>query len=254
MPRFKRKHPKHVLITGATRGIGRALAEEYAREGVTLSLCGRNEILLARVAETCCQQGAQVFTKILDVRDKAEMHQWIEKVDEEKPIDLVIANAGICEEGFSEELVERTFQTNVMGTFNTIHPVIEKMKSRREGQVGIVSSMAGFRGFSSAPAYSSSKATLRFYGEALRGRLSSDGIAVSVISPGFVDTAMTQGNDFYMPFLVKTEKAAKIIKNGLARNQGEIAFPKLIYWFTRAFTSLPGWIFSWFSQRLPQKE
>ncbi len=235
------KHPKVILITGASSGIGEALALEYATDGATLVLIGRDLDRLDAVAAKCRDGGAEVRLATIDVTEAKFFGQWLEGVDSTTPIDLVIANAGISGGtgggGEPDEQVRRIFAINVDGVFNTLHPLIPRMSKRRRGQIAIMSSLAAFRGYPGAPAYCASKAAVRSYGESLRGSLAADGVEVSVICPGFIKTPMTAVNPFKMPFLMEADRAARIIKRGLARNRARIAFPLPTYfaaWLTGA--------------------
>lgn len=223
------KFPSVVLITGASSGIGYALAMSYATPGRVLFLAGRDEARLSDISLACRQQGSEVHTKIIDVSDKHIMDEWITQIDQLHPLDLVIANAGISggggEDGEPDELVYTLFDINLHGVLNTVLPVSRIMKKRGHGQIALMSSMAGFRGFPSAPAYSSSKAAVKAFGEGLRGNLAPHGIKVSVICPGFVKSRITDKNKFPMPFLMSANKAANIIKRGLQKNKPLIAFP-----------------------------
>lgn len=240
------KNPKNILITGASSGIGAALALEYAKSGNTLHLQGRSEERLQKIAENCKQLGAVVHTKIIDVTDVKPMREWMEWADTMSSLDLVIANAGISAGtgGTSEssEQVNRIFATNVNGVLNTIQPIIPHMVSRAHGQVAIMSSLAGIRALPSSPAYSASKAAVRYYGEALRGVLGKQGVYVSVICPGYIKTPMTDVNNFPMPFIMNAEKSAKIIVNCLEKGKGRIAFPLALY--------IPLWLLSCLSPRI----
>ncbi len=242
-----RPAPKSILITGASSGIGRALALAYAAPNVHLALCGRNRNRLAEVAGECLAKGADVSEKVLDIQDRFACADWLLKIDQKAPLDLVIANAGIStgtQPGVSEEeQIRDVFAINMAGTLNTVLPAIERMKSRQHGQIAVLSSLAGFRGMPSAPAYSASKAAIRSYGEGLRGRLAGDGIQVSVICPGFVISRITDANDFPMPFLMEADKAAEIIRKGLQKNKARIAFPWQMYLLTRLISAVPqDWI------------
>ncbi|MEX1147478.1 MAG: SDR family NAD(P)-dependent oxidoreductase [Sphingomonadales bacterium] len=256
------QNPKSILITGASAGIGAALAFHYAGPGVTLALSGRNADRLDGVADRCRELGADVITAVVDVADAAGMIDWIDSLECRSPPDLVIANAGISLglDGPStlHAHVTDTFRVNVNGVFNTIHPAIDRMLARggdkaQRGQVAIVSSLAGFHGLPSAPGYSTSKATVRAYGEALRGFLAPHGIAVNVICPGFIVSDMTANNRFPMPFLMSADRAARIISRGLARNRGRIAFPFPMIAAVRILGALPAsWIEALF-RRFPVK-
>lgn len=227
------KNPRNIVITGASSGLGEALAKRYANPGITLYLHGRNAERLAEVAHDCAARGADVRTQIGDVADVSAMEKWLKDADEKTPVDLVIANAGIGagsgENGETPEQVRKVFDINIGGVINTVSPLIPNMIARRRGQIAIMSSFTALRGFPSAPAYSASKACVRAYGEGLRGALLPCGVEVSVICPGFVKTRMTDVNNFPMPFLMEANHAAKIIVRGLEKNKSRIAFPRRLY-------------------------
>jgi short-subunit dehydrogenase len=227
------RDPRSILITGASSGIGEALAEAYARVGITLALTGRDAARLDDIAARCTARGAVVRSALVDAGDRAAMAEWLAVVDRDTPVDLAIANAGISagtgRGGESEEQARRIFAINLDGVLNTIHPLIEPMRRRGRGQLALMSSLASFRGFPGAPAYCASKAAVRVYAEGLRGALKPVGIEVSAICPGFVRSRMTAGNRFPMPFLIDTDRAARIIMRGLESNRGRIAFPLPIH-------------------------
>ena len=237
-------HFSSVVITGASSGIGMALAKAYAADGVTLALLGRDSERLGAVAEACVRKGARCIIASLDVTDAEAMKIWLRNHDLAYPVDLVIANAGISggtsgEDGETEEQVRRIFDVNFNGVLNTIFPLIPLMKSRRKGQIALVSSLAGLRGLSGAPAYSASKGVIRLYGEGMRAILKPYGIAVSVICPGFVRTPMTDINPFPMPFLMSADDAARRIQRGIARKEARIAFPWPMYALVWLLALLP---------------
>jgi len=248
---------KNIIITGASSGLGAALALEYADTGVTLGLIGRDRERLKKVAEQCEAKGAVVKIGIMDVRDDEIISEWLEEFDNTHPVDLIIPNAGISAgAGGSldkQKLLREVFAINVNGTLNSIMPVIPRMQQRKSGQIAIMSSLAGLRGLPSCPAYSASKAAVRFFGEGLRGELAQDGISVCVICPGYIDTPMTQDNDFYMPFLMSPEKAARKIRKGLSLNRSRIAFPLALYIPLWLLACLPNRWTDGFFARLPKK-
>lgn len=215
------RNPQTILITGASNGIGAALAEAYADRGVRLVLGARNAARLAAVAERCRAAGAEVAEQVIDVTDRDAVARWIAGADAERPLELVVANAGIAIGTRGADDIDRvardTFATNVDGVFNTVHPALELMAARGRGQLALVSSLAGFRGLASSPAYCASKAAVRSYGESLRGFAGRYGVQVSVICPGFVRSGMTATNRFPMPFLMDADKAAALIRARLAR-------------------------------------
>ncbi|HAA93781.1 MAG TPA: short-chain dehydrogenase, partial [Rhodospirillaceae bacterium] len=143
--------PSSVLITGASSGIGEALANAYAEAGASLALSGRSERRLEAVAAACRAKGATVNAAILDVQEKDSMQDWIQSVDEAAPLDLVIANAGISGGtgggGEPETQARAIFAINIDGMLNTLHPAIARMQNRGQGQIALMSSLAGFRGF-----------------------------------------------------------------------------------------------------------
>lgn len=248
----------NILISGANSGIGRALAIAYSNSANNLFLCARNLQKLEEVKQICLELKANVFIKSIDVANQAEMAAWIDEIEENYAIDLVIANAGISAgtSGGAESVaqIKKIFATNIDGVLNLINPVAEKMQKRKSGQIALVSSLAGFRGLPSSPAYSASKAAVRVYGEALRGNLAEFGIQVSVICPGYIKTPMTDVNKFYMPFLMSVEKCAHIIKRGLAKNKSRIAFPFPLYFVVWLATLLPPCLTDSVFAKLPKKE
>jgi len=235
--------PRSILITGASNGIGAALAVDYAAPGVFLALGGRHAERLEAVAGQCREKGAETAVAAVEVVDRAAMAAWIGDVDDSHPLDLVIANAGIsagtARAAEPEDKVREIFAVNVDGLFNTLDPAIARMRPRRRGQLALVSSIAGFRGMPRNPAYSASKAAVRSYGEGLRGALWGDNIGVSVICPGFVVSGMTAVNAFPMPFIMEADKAARIIRRGLARDKARIAFPWPMYVAVWLLNTLP---------------
>ena len=250
--------PAAVLITGASSGLGEALAREYAEPGRFLALSGRDKGRLKNVAIACRSFGAEVEAKTVDVADRDATRRWIEKIDAGHCLDLVIANAGISSgsggRGENETQARDIFSVNLAGVLNTVWPALTPMRERGHGQIAIISSIAAFRGLPGAPAYSASKAAVKTYGEALRGWLEPDGVRVSVVCPGFVRSRMTEGNIYPMPFIMDADKAAHIIRKRLERDKARIGFPWPTYalaWL--AGTLPPGWTDALF-KRLPKKD
>lgn len=249
----------NIVITGASSGIGEALAKHYATSGVTLGITGRDGARLAAVADACRAKGASVDAQVIDVTDAATMEAWLKTFDAANPIDLLIANAGVGGGGAKEATPESfaaaraMFDVNIDGVANTIHPILPLMAARGRGQAAVMASLAGYRGLAGAPAYGASKGFAKLYGEGLRGAMAPYGIRVNVICPGFVESRITAQNNFRMPFFMDAPKAARIIAEGLQKNRARIAFPapmSLLVWF---FAALPACISEWIAARLPQK-
>jgi short-subunit dehydrogenase len=249
--------PAAILITGASSGLGEALAVSYARPGATLFLSGRDAARLEAVAEACRARGARVEARVVDAADRAAMEAWMAAAESDAPLDLVIANAGISAGtgglGETADQARAIFAVNLDGVLNTVLPALPAMRARGRGQVAIMSSLASFRGLAGAPAYAASKAAVRLWGEGLRGWLADDGVAVSVICPGFVTTRMTAGNRFPMPLLMDCDRAAAIIVAGLAANRGRIAFPWPMRALTWLFEVMPDAVADRIGRRLPKK-
>lgn len=251
------QQPRAILITGASSGIGEALALAYAAPGIFLALLGRDEARLSAVAGACRAKGAEVAICAGDVTHGAGLGAFIETIDQQHPLDLVIANAGVSAgtEGGRESAAQtrRVLGVNVDGVLNTVLPVIPRMVARRKGQIALMASLAAFRGFPGSPTYCASKAMVRVWGEALRPELAPAGVEVSVICPGFVVSRMTAINKFHMPLLMPAERAAAIIKRGLARNRARIAFPWRLYMAVRLLAALPPGLIDPILARLPRK-
>jgi len=253
------RQPRSILITGASSGIGAALATGYARNGVSLFLGGRDAKRLNEIAQACTARGAAVEEQIVAVTNASMMAAWITEAHATAPLDLVIANAGISagtsdgEHAEPEYQVRRLFAVNVDGALNTVLPALPLMQRRGRGQIALMSSMAGFRGLAGASAYCATKAAVRVLGEGMRGTVAASGIEVSVICPGYVRTPMTAANRFTMPFLMDANRAARIIQSGLARNRSRIAFPLRMYWMLWLLQILPVALTDAIVARLPRK-
>ncbi len=246
-----------ILITGASSGLGAALAEAYAAPGVRLALGGRDAERLDAVAASCRSAGAEVEVAVVDVVDAEATARWVETADDRRALDLVIANAGISagsrSTGESAEQVRRILSVNVDGMVSTVLPAIPRMVGRGRGQIAMMASLAGYRGLPGAPAYCASKAAVKVFGEALRGELAGKGVGVSVICPGYIDTPMTQRNRFPMPFLMDAPSAARLIKRRLARNKARIAFPWPMAAAVWLLQALPPGAIDRLLARLPRK-
>ena len=232
------------LVTGASSGIGEALALECAKRGETLFLSGRNAERLAAVAERCKALGAAaVYTKTVNVTNAEAMRAWMEECDAISPIERVFSNAGVSTGAETEANVRETFSVNVGGCLNTVLPAIDIMKRRGTGwrQIIVTASIAGYAPLKACPSYSATKSCVKNWALALRGMLKQEGIKVSAVCPGFVRSRITDRNLCPMPFFMEADKAARKILRGADRNTGLIAFP----WPMR--------LGAWFVSTLPQR-
>lgn len=219
-----------IVITGASSGIGEAIALDYARPGAALALTGRDPERLETVASACRAKGATVFAETIDVVERERFADWLKAFDDAHPVDLILANAGISVDKDNSSIddfavIRRTFDVNVFGVLNTVEPLLDRMIARGRGQIAVVSSLAGFIGLPYSASYNASKAAIRVWGESLRYVLKKHGIGVSVICPGFVVSRMTANAPFPMPFLMSSARASAIIRRGLAKDRARIAFP-----------------------------
>jgi short-subunit dehydrogenase len=234
-----------IVITGASSGIGEALALDYAAPGVALALTGRDAARLEAVAAACRAKGSAVVADTVDVVDREKLAAWLTAFDDAHPVDLLIANAGISIDKDNSSLddfsvIRKTFDVNVGGVLNTVEPLMSRLMARGRGQIAVVSSLASFIGLPYSASYNASKAAVRVWGESIRYVLRKSGVGVSVICPGFVASRMTANAPFPMPFLMSAERASTIIRRGLERNHARIAFPigtKAAVWLGQA---LPG--------------
>jgi short-subunit dehydrogenase len=222
--------PDHVLITGGGGGLGAALAQNFARRGATtIGLCGRDATKLEAAAAAC---GGRARVTVCDVTDADRLRTWLIAADDARPVDCVIACAGIGggaalagPSGESPEVVRAVLDVNVQGVVNTVTPLMDRMIARRSGRIAIVSSLAGLIALPDSPAYCASKAAVVAYGEALRRLLRRNGVSVTVICPGFVDTDMARSLSMRPPFLWTAEKAAAAMADGVVRRRALVAFP-----------------------------
>lgn len=257
------RNPRSILITGASSGLGAALARAYAGPNQVLRLTGRDPTRLDAVTADCRAIGAQVDTAAIDVTDAAPMAQWCRAMDDTEPVDLVIANAGISAgtggHGESDAQARAIFATNVDGVLNTVHPLLGRMldrpamPNRPRGQIAVISSLAAFVATGAAPAYCGSKAAVRIYGESLRQTYAGHGVEVSTVCPGYIRTPMTAVNDFPMPMLMDSDAAARRIRHGLTRNRARIAFPWPLYAAARMVSLLPDWASLALYRAVPKK-
>ncbi len=223
--------PKNILITGATGGIGGALALAYAASGVRLFLQGRDTTKLAAIATRCEGLGAIVETSVIDVRDIDALVVWVHIANATAPLDLVIPCAGINintgpdNAGEIWREIDALIDINIKAVIAVADAVMPSMRERKRGQIALFSSLAGYFGLPVTPSYCASKAAIKAYGEALRGGVAADGVEVNVVMPGFVESLMCDEMPGAKPMLWTAEKAAHFVKRGLQRNHARISFP-----------------------------
>ncbi|WP_166260012.1 SDR family NAD(P)-dependent oxidoreductase [Marinobacter salicampi] len=251
--------PITLWLTGATSGIGHALAEALLKEGHQVVATGRRKDALAELASTA---PGQVIIAPADTTSKADLEGVQKQLEQVRPVQAAILNAGTCEyldiAEFSADLIERNVHTNVIGTARSIEAVLPSLReARRQGlpaQLVIVSSSAWWFPFGRAEGYGASKAALTYFAQSLRADLAAEGIQVTVVSPGFVKTPLTDRNDFPMPFLISAEDAAQRIVKGLHKGQSEIQFPKRFTWMLRGFSALPQGIIDRMAAAMARKQ
>ena len=234
-----------VVITGASAGLGRALALQYAIPERSLGLLGRDKERLGEVADACRACGAEVTIGAFDLLEAKAVSTWMRAFDVAHPIDLLIVNAGV----FTGHGADRAMETddeimamlriNLESATTTIAAALPMLRTRRRGRIAIVGSLAALQPLADAPAYSASKAGLMSYGEALREWLIPDGVAVTLIYPGHIATNQVSNHVGALPMIMSAEAAAPRIKRGLDRGRAFIAFPLALLWLIRAGRLLP---------------
>lgn len=238
------KH-RAILVTGASRGLGAALARRFSAPGVTLHLVARDPAALGRTAEACAARGAIAHVAALDVREAAPLAAQLLAWDDAKPLDLVIANAGVTggtpRAGGLEDPASagRVLAVNLLGAVNTVAPLLPRLVARRSGRLAFVSSVAAFRGLPDSPAYCASKAGLWAYGESLRARLLPEGVGVTVCAPGFFVSDMSRRFSGRHPFELSAEAMADRLARAIEAGHGRAIVPRRMGWPLRLLELLP---------------
>lgn len=246
---------KVVLITGASSGIGEAMAKKFAQEGALLALTARRKEILDK------------FIKNLEVKTRAAAYKCdVTNIDEIKSvyrqvkidfgkIDIAVLNSGVSFRSgikdFSSEKAKLIFDTNVMGIINFVEVLLPDFINERNGVIVGVSSLADSRGFPKSGFYCASKAAATIFLESLRVELKPFNVKVITVRPGFVKTPMTDKNEFFMPFLMEPDKAAEIIVNGIKKDKKRIQFPLAISLAVRFLRIIPDSVFEYLASREP---
>jgi short-subunit dehydrogenase len=235
------------IVTGASSGIGWALAKALAGEGAKVGLVARRRDKLDELAGEIRAAGQVAVPAAADIADRRQTFAAISEIARQLgPVDLLIANAGVAPwtylEPFNIDDVESIVRTNVLGVIHAVAAVLPEMLRRRRGHLAAVSSLASYRGLPGDAAYCASKAAVNTFMEGLRLDLRSRGIRVTTICPGFVRTPMTAAHPFPMPWLMEPEDVAARILQALHRRQKFVAFPWQLSWLLRLSRWLPDWV------------
>lgn len=236
-----------VFLTGASSGIGEALARHYAGQGAVLGLVARGAERLQAFCQTLPGSGHMALAA--DVADLAAMRAAAEAFVARHGVpDIVIANAGISVGVLTDHaedfpVFEKVLRTNVLGLFATFHPFIDGMRSRRAGTLVGIASVAGVRGLPGGGAYSASKAAAAKYLEALRVELRGSGVRVVTVAPGYIRTPLTAPNPYRMPFLLDADVAAPRFARAIARGVSYTVIPWQMGWVARLLAIAPNWLF-----------
>ena len=242
---------KNIWITGASSGIGKALAIKFANEGWQVAASARRESLLKELSN----QYTNIQSFPLDVTDSDKCKSVFKDIVEKfENIEICVFGTGIhdpqSEKKFNLEKIKKIMEVNFFGTMNSINSVYDYFGQRKVGQISIISSVAGYRGLPAAGAYCASKSALTSFAESLHFEMKRKNVRVSLISPGFIKTPMTDQNDFTMPMIKSPEFAADQIYNGLLKKSGfEIHFPKVFTFFMKFLRILPNSIYFKFLEK-----
>jgi len=243
---------KNIWITGASSGIGRALALKFAKEGWQVAASARREDLLNEISNL--DKNISPFP--LDVTDKEKCDEIFSQIKSKyQNIDICFFSTGTWdpkkEKDIDMDQIEKTIKVNFFGTLNCIKAVEQYFKEKNSGHISIVSSVAGYRGLPNSTGYGASKAALNNLAESLYFNFGRHNVRVSLVSPGFIKTPMTEKNQFRMPFLKTPEFAADKIYNGLINGSSfEIDFPKELTLILKLLKILPNRLYLYLIKKL----
>ncbi|MDQ3714102.1 MAG: SDR family NAD(P)-dependent oxidoreductase [Acidobacteriota bacterium] len=251
---------KVVFLTGASSGIGEALALEIAKRGATLGLLARREELLKEIAEKCVRNGGKARYFPVDVTSAEAVANAAESLRKEfGRIDILIANAGIGgnnseTRNLNPQAVAKVININLLGSVNAVSAVLPQMLENKSGQLVAISSLAGFRGLPKSAAYSASKAGMTAFFESVRLDVQTKGIAVTIIQPGFIKTPLTSGRTNKMPFLMELEDAIPLFLRAIEKHKKFAAFPWQLATFVRLGKIFPAWLYDRIAGRASFRE
>jgi short-subunit dehydrogenase len=235
------------VITGASSGIGRALARRLAADGCKVGLVARRQDKLEALANEIDQAGGTAAVATADVGDRNQTSEAIHSLGSQLgPIDLLIANAGIGMPTLADPMnvadMEAMMRVNYLGTVHALEAVLPAMLARGRGHLAAVSSLAAYQGLPGESGYCASKAAVQTFMDGLRIQLRDRGIEVTTVCPGFVRTPMTDVNEFKMPFLLEAEEAARRIVRALERRRKVYNFPWQMSLLMKAARWAPDWV------------
>jgi short-subunit dehydrogenase len=251
---------KCVFLTGASSGIGEALAIALAKRGAILGLLARRKELLKKLAAECETVGGTARVFACDVTDEDAVLAAADEFSAEfNRIDILIANAGIGgndadTRALKPVAVKKVIDINLMGAVNSVHAVLPRMLENGSGQIVAISSLAGFRGLPKSAAYSASKAGMTAFFESVRLDVKHSGVSVTIIQPGFIRTPLTSGRSSKMPFLMDLEAAVPLFLRAIEKKKKFAAFPWQLATIVRAGKLMPAWLYDRIAGRARYRE
>jgi short-subunit dehydrogenase len=250
----KNSAPSRVWITGASSGLGEALARYYASIGSEVILTARTESKLLKICDDL-NRNVKAHSFVGDVTKPTDITRIVEQMEKSLLIpDLVILNAGtyvpLSVADFSAQKIRDLMELNYFGVIHTLEVVLPLFRKLEKGQIAVVSSLAAEAGLPFSGPYSASKAALVALCESLRTELSSEGVRICTVLPGFIQTPLTDKNEFKMPFMMTADRAASIIGRGLSKNKKTIRFPWQMSILMKGLSLLPSTIFLYLTRKM----